>query len=226
MQNCIDERRPIILQQFRWRQFSISFGEFRFWIKKIEMAGRSCLKDVDHPFGFRNKVWQSRRERIARFIFRQRSDRVRAAKHRQQRHRPKIHAAIAQKPAAADETAELDLRNGNWFHDQFFVSVSSRFNRTRLTIVQAASCFGLVPGGNSGSLPSPTATSRAGIQPSAMCCLWRTQQFKHGGNLGWFRRVASAQAKRICGTLFISAATFTQGAQGQRLRSFNENRFI
>ncbi len=60
----IDERRPIIFQQFRRRRGAVEFRQLRLVIEQLQMTRRAGHEQIDYPFGFRLVVRRLRGKRI------------------------------------------------------------------------------------------------------------------------------------------------------------------
>ena len=93
----IDERRPVALEQFRRRQLTVAFREFRLVIEQFQLTRCAGLEHVDHPLGLRRVMRFSRGE----WIFAGGSGGRLGGQQRTGRDAGQSDAAVAEKPPAA-----------------------------------------------------------------------------------------------------------------------------
>jgi hypothetical protein len=167
----IDECGAIAFEQFPPGQRSIVFGELRFVVEQLQMAGRARHEEENDVLRFGREVepWG---QRIVGGVAR-----IPPSGGPARGSQPD--AALFEEPAACDLpgvqiTVEMVLA----VHGYSLVIVSSRLRITRDTAVHAANCLGVAPAGSE-VLTSPARPANPGRQSNRQRCAGPLRQQFH-----------------------------------------------
>ena len=96
----VDECGSVSLQQFRWRQLTVTSGKFRLVVEHFQVTGSPGIEHINDTLGFAGEMRLLRSEWIGRIPVAHRCRSRIARKQRTSRDGPQPKAAVFQEPSA------------------------------------------------------------------------------------------------------------------------------